>query len=211
MGAASLDDLEDCDNAILPNDGRAGSWYQYLDTFGSTLAPAAFKPEAAGSPVSPKCSVHVRGMTVNNAAMNQFGFAGVGFSFPGNMPIDSSAYDGITFFAKGSGQIRVAVTVPATTDAMFGGTCATNCGDSFGFVVDLTADWKRYDVPWTVARPGRLGHPGHLRAERDDGHRLRLLLGVGLRCLHRRRRVPAAGALSARCGIAGPLAGERAG
>ncbi len=150
VGAASIDDLEDCDAAILPNDGRSGNWYQYLDTFGSTLVPAMFAAAMGGSPVSPRCAIHVSGMTVNNPAMSQFGFAGVGFSFPGNMAVDSSEYDGVTFYAKGTGQIRVAVTIPATTDAQFGGTCATNCGDSFGFVVDLTPDWKQYTVPWTT-------------------------------------------------------------
>jgi hypothetical protein len=169
VGPASLDDLEDCDAAILPNDGRAGSWYQYVDTFGSTLAPAAFKPEAAGSPVSPKCAVHVRGMTVNRPDMMQFGYAGVGFSFPGNMPIDSSAYDGITFFAKGSGQIRVAITLPATTEVALGGTCLSNCGDSFGFVVDLTGDWQRFEVPWTALTQDGWGTPATFEQRQMTG------------------------------------------
>jgi hypothetical protein len=155
----SIDDLEDCDAAIANTDGRTGSWYQYLDTFGSTLAPATFTPEMGGSPNSPRCSVHVKGMTVERAAMMVFGFAGVGFSFTGNMPIDSSAYDGITFWARGSGQIRAAVTIPATTDVMFGGTCNRVCGDSYGLVVDLTDDWKQYDIPWSALDQAGWGTP----------------------------------------------------
>jgi len=30
-----------------------------------------------------------------------------------------------------------------------GGSCTTLCGDSFGFVVDLTDDWQPHVVPWS--------------------------------------------------------------
>jgi hypothetical protein len=149
VGNPSLDDLEDCNAAILPNDGRAGDWYQYLDEFGSTLTPAMFTPEMGGSPVSSRCAVHVRGMIFSDPAMMKYGFAGVGFVFAGTQPFDSSGYDGISFWAKGTGQMRAAVAVPATTDVMFGGTCMTGCGDAYGLNVELTPQWKRYELRWS--------------------------------------------------------------
>ena len=149
VGNPSLDDLEDCDAAILPADGRSGAWYRYLDTFGSTLIPAMFTPEMGGSPVSPRCAVHVRRMIISDPGMMKYGFAGVGFVFSGTQPFDSSGYDGISFWAKGTGQMRAAVALPATTDAMFGGACMTGCGDTFGLTVELTPQWKRYELRWS--------------------------------------------------------------
>ena len=149
VGNPALDDLEDCDEAIPANDGRSGSWYLYLDELGSTLLPAMWKPEAPGLPGSAKCAVHLRGMTVNNPGMMIYGYAGAGFTYTGTIPFDSSGYDGISFWAKGTGQIRAAVSIPATTDVMFGGTCTTECGDSFGLIVDVTPEWKRYEIRWS--------------------------------------------------------------
>lgn len=157
VGNPNLDDLEDCDGAILPNDSRTGSWYRYLDTFGSTLSPAMFKPEAGGSPVSPTCSVHVQGMSINDPAMMKYGYAGIGFSFTDSQPFDASGYDGVSFWAKGTGQIRVAVTIPAITAVMHGGTCTSNCDDSYGFVVGVTEEWKKFEVPWSVLRQAGWG------------------------------------------------------
>ena len=191
--AASLDDLEDCENAILPNDGRSGTWYSYLDTFGSTLTPAMFMPEAGGSPVSPKCAVHVKGMTVNEPAMMGFGYAGVGFGFTGNMSFDASKFAGIRFWAKGTGQIRVAITLPATSEV-------AQRRDLHHQLQRLVRHGDRRDrgverVRGALdrARPGRVGHGRHLRAEQDDGRGLRLRLGLDLRRLHRRRRLPGRG------------------
>ncbi len=104
VGNPSLDDIEDCDGTILPSDGRSGAWYQYLDTFGSTLTPAMFTPEMGGSPVSARCAVHVRGMVFSDPAMMKYGFAGVGFGFSGTQPFDSSGYDGVSFWAKARGR-----------------------------------------------------------------------------------------------------------
>jgi hypothetical protein len=159
VGSPGLDDLEDCNGTILPDDGRSGDWYQYLDEFGSTLMPAMFTPEMGGSPVSPECAVHVRGMIVSDPAMMKYGFAGVGFVFSGNQPFDSSGYDGISFWARGSGQMRAAVALPATTDVMFGGTCMTGCGDAFGVVVELTPEWKRYELLWPELSQAGWGTP----------------------------------------------------
>ena len=54
---------------------------------------------------------------------------------PGTQPFDSSGYEGVSFWA-GTGQMRAAVALPATTDVMFGGTCPTGCSDAFGATVE---------------------------------------------------------------------------
>jgi hypothetical protein len=159
VGNPKLDDLEDCEAAILANDGRAGNWYTYLDEFGSTLTPPMIMPEMGGAPGSTRCALHLRGRIMTNAAMMQYGFAGVGFSFAGTTPYDASGYDGITFWTRGTGQIRLGVAVPETTDVMFGGTCATGCGDAFGIVVEATQEWKKVEVRWSELFQAGWGTP----------------------------------------------------
>jgi hypothetical protein len=149
VGNPKLDDLEDCEAGILPNDGRSGNWYTYLDMFGSTLMPAMIMPEMGGAPGSTRCSLHMRGQIMTDAAMMKYGFAGVGFTFTGTMPFDASGYDGITFWTKGTGQVRLGVSIPDTTDQMFGGTCATGCGDAYGIVVETTPEWRKVEVRWS--------------------------------------------------------------
>ncbi len=175
IGNPKLDDLEDCDQAILANDGRAGTWYTYLDMFGSTLMPAMISPEMGGAPDSTRCAIHVRGTVVSDPAMMKYGFVGVGFSFTGATAFDSSGYEGISFWTRGSGQIRLGVAIPETTDMMFGGACTSMCGDAFGAVVEVTPDWKKVEVRWSDLAQAGWGTPATFDNKKMVGLDLALL------------------------------------
>jgi hypothetical protein len=160
VGNPLLDDFEDCDNNIAAVDGRASGWFQYVDMLGSTLMPmgGTIMPAMMGAPGSTKCSLHLSGMTIQDAAAMKYGYAGAGFVFGDTF--NASGYAGISFMAKGTGRVRAAIVTVATTGKDNGGSCESNCGDNFGIEFSmLSADWKRYDVRWTDAKQGGWGTP----------------------------------------------------
>jgi hypothetical protein len=155
VGNPLLDDFEDCDGTIAAADGRTGMWYQYVDKIGSTLMPAMFMPEKGGASGSAKCMLKYKGMTVRDEAASKYGFAGAGFVF--GEVLNASGYQGISFWARGTGTVRASVITLATTDMKDGGRCAAACGDHFGFEVKPTADWKKYEIPWDKLAQGGWG------------------------------------------------------
>ena len=164
-----MDDFEDGDGNILPNDGRFAGWY--LANNGTcTLTPAQglILPEAP-----------VPGATVNNAskyamhvtATGCSGFNGPSLQTPFNLfgiagcAYDASQYDGMYFWATGNVlQLTVAVGLTTTIPTKYGGTgtCAQDatdkgCWDAFNTYVRLTPDWKLYSFKWSDLRQAGFG------------------------------------------------------
>jgi len=163
VAEASIDDLEDKDNALLKVGGRTGFWYTYLDTLGSTIIPAPDKTKtmpikATGTDChgGMGCML-VTGMTgMQDDEAGKYPYAGIGFDFSNAMkpcPYNASAYTGIKFWAKGDAQIRLKINVASTTSADGGGTCTpmagppkVDCNDGHGVDLILTPTWTEQKV-----------------------------------------------------------------
>ncbi len=141
---ALLDDFEDGDSAIFDVAGRAGHWGTYNDGTG-TQSPApgsAVTPEAGGAN-STAYAVHTSG--------SGFSEWGGGLTVDLNnsgtrAAYDASAYGGITFYARGSGNMRVELVTTAIAEPADGGNCAADCYDSHGKAITISADWEQHTI-----------------------------------------------------------------
>ena len=155
----SIDDFEDGNGELETVDNRVGWWWVSDDGTAGTISPA---PGTATNPSSP-------GRAGSNYAMHVsgFGFTGWGatlgvnlvMAISGSCPYDASAYQGVTFWAKGTGSTRLQLPTSATEDASFGGTCVTNCGDHYGAAVVLGTDWQQYSFRWADLAQDGFGTP----------------------------------------------------
>jgi hypothetical protein len=153
----SIDDLTDGDNAIKQIDNRVGYWYDYGDDpLTGTITPpnTAFLPEDDGTG---NMAVHVvaTGFTTWGA--------GFGFSLNNTCTYNASSYTGITFRIKGSGSIRLQVTIPATTPSPRG-TCGSLCDDYHGAAITPTAAWQTVTKTWADLTQGNWGTPATFSA-----------------------------------------------
>jgi expansin (peptidoglycan-binding protein) len=57
-----------------------------------------------------------------------------------------SSYEGLSFFAKGTGDVRVEFVIGAITEASGGGTCTEDCYDAHGQSIAITSEWKRFTL-----------------------------------------------------------------
>lgn len=139
-----IDDFEDADNAVLKSEGRVGRWNAYNDGTGTQMPSAGSElvPEGPGAN-STQLALHTSGSGFTDwGAGLQVDLNNSGSGAAAREPFDASAYTGVTFYAKGSGQIRVEFVTQATTEPSQGGTCAENCYDSHGSdPIALSAEW----------------------------------------------------------------------
>lgn len=149
---ALIDDLEDGNAVIAEHEERQGQWSAYNDaTSGATQTPAAGKavtPEAGGANGS-QYALHTSGSGFSEwGAGIQLDFKNAGSGASSREPFDASRYQGLSFYAKGSGSPRVELATPATTDSAGGGSCAEGCFDTHGKVITLGADWALFTIPF---------------------------------------------------------------
>lgn len=142
-----VDDFEDGDLQIIPNDGRQGAWYVYNDA-----NPGAHEPAPAPIADGGSKAMHVTGSTTKPEA-DAYGGVGVDFDNAGATPKSGSrtAYDlsdfaGISFKAKGTGAIRLNVITRGVADSSEGGTCSDRCFDSHNSSVTLTSEWQEHTI-----------------------------------------------------------------
>ena len=163
-----IDDLEDGDTSILMNAGRVGQWYFY-NPAGSNNAgdiqqslDSSF-PGANGS----KFSIETKGGPLSGDSAEAY--AGLAFDFdnqgntptdPSRMPYDLSAWDGISFWAKGNlpnQSVRFELPTLEVVAPEQHGTCMAGggCYDSYGKQIALTGEWSKYELPFsTLAQEG---------------------------------------------------------
>jgi hypothetical protein len=117
-------------------------WYAYDDGSGETGPAAGPFFAAPREPVEDgnRYAGHFMG-----ALHTGYG-GGVGVSSV--LPIDGSGYTGISFWAKGTGGVRLLVTTTAT-DGTYCTCTGTDCGDGYLKELVLTADWAQYAVKYT--------------------------------------------------------------
>jgi hypothetical protein len=74
---------------------------------------------------------------------------------------DASYYDGFSFWAKGSGGVRVALQNPSVRPIAVGGTCPADaaCYDSHGMDFTLSSGWTHYQVGFAGLSQAGWGTP----------------------------------------------------
>jgi len=141
-----VDDLEDGNSQILPNEGRGGYWYSYSDSFGTTVTPEdEFVPSPGGANGSAKAA-HISGKTGDRKNV----WAGMAFALSNPRgPYDASKYKGISFWAKRGGKSTdlLYFRLPDVNTTPDGGVCK-DCFNDFAANVKLTNVWKKYTFPF---------------------------------------------------------------
>lgn len=155
LGVSVIDDLDDGDGRIAMTAGRQGPWHSFNDTSSGNQKPpvnGTFAPEMGGVNGSPYAA-HTSG--------SGYQFGGIGFDLnnatmtPGGMDsqaYDASAYKGITFWAKGNGNLRVEFSQKGFVPTANGGSCTDSCWNVYGSraaqgMLSLT-DWKQVTIPF---------------------------------------------------------------
>jgi len=135
--------------------GRGGYWYTFLDKEGSTVTPmpgaqgGTFAMEAGGANGT-KMAAHMTG----SVASAEIVYAGMGMNFVDPKgQYDSSAYKGISFWAKKGPRStnKVRLKVPDKSTDPDGKIC-TECFNDFGADLTLTDDWQQFTLPFTAMK-----------------------------------------------------------
>ncbi|HEU4583115.1 MAG TPA: hypothetical protein VFS67_32870 [Polyangiaceae bacterium] len=149
--APLIDDFEDGDSLLLPNEGRTGSWHAGHDGTGflTTLDPPA--PELGGvDDVGSALHLSGGGFTEWGANLN-LELRG------GAFPYDASAYRGISFWARGSGtRLRVIFMQQNLAPDHPCSTCdptSNQCGLLYSTELEINEAWNKYTVDWTSLTP----------------------------------------------------------
>lgn len=131
-------------------DKTFGGWYSFADTEAANYKKIAAE---AGGAASTTMSGRVSATGIKAPTAGGFG-AGFGFGLKDAAMTcaDVSAFDGVSFWAKGTSaadnSLRFQVVVAATQAKADGGDCEKNCYNHPGKSITLTADWKQYTVKW---------------------------------------------------------------
>ena len=158
-----IDDFESGDGSIPETNGRIGAWYAYNDeTAGGIQSPGpndTFNPEAGG-PSGSGLAAHATG-----SGFTDWG-AGIGVNLHHNGLVrgtyDASAYQGITFWARGSVAIHFKVVSSTTTAVDQGGSCSANCDDHHQATVSLSGSWAQYSFSFAELRQQDWGTPADI-------------------------------------------------
>ncbi len=160
-----IDDFEDGDATILPNDGRSGDWYAANDGRGTqtpaantVMFPALLSPPRGGS----QRAAHTFGgpFAVWGA------FVGTPLAHEGAqaLPYDLSRFAGLRCWVRSGGsggtgpisdEVRLSFPTPETSN---GGGC-TACNDHFGADIALTTSWKQVEVRFSDLTQSGWGQP----------------------------------------------------
>jgi hypothetical protein len=155
--APLIDDFEDGDDAVLPNEQRRGFWRWVRETDAPGTAPALLPiPRPSGGTgargTSNRLALHVRG-----GRLSDWG-AAIEFSFrPGCY--DASRYGGIAFTARGPGRIYVAPREVGVIPVGEGGSCERDCHNAHVLKVDLDNRFRSYEVRFDDVRQRGFNKP----------------------------------------------------
>ena len=148
-----IDNLDDADGRIIMANGRQGPWHSFNDSNGGNQQPpigTGFLPVTGGAN-STSHAVHTTG--------SGYQFGGVGFdlnnstTMPESMQsqaYNGSAYNGITFWAKGSGTLRIEIPMRSFVPTDRGGSCTSGCWNVYGGnTPTLTGNWTQITIPFS--------------------------------------------------------------
>lgn len=139
-----LDDFEDGNTTTLEVDGRAGTWYFYDDETTGTR-----QSSVSADPLGNRDGLM---LSVSGSGFSNWG-SGFGAGLRWNTTqctYDASAYSGIQFWLRGSGQGRVTFQNTSVRPVALGGDCPTDaaCFDSHGVALTIPAEWTRVQLPF---------------------------------------------------------------
>lgn len=136
---ATVDGMESI--ATFESGALSGWWASYDDTDGSTNEPLAVQSPGA------------------NDTSHALHFVGSGhLTWGANVGItfgctDTSSFDGVSLYAKGTsgsqGEVHVIAQVAAALPLSSGGDCFEDCYSHPRTTIELTEEWTRYDLPFS--------------------------------------------------------------
>src|SRR5262249_28312309 len=140
------DNLDDGDDRILMTGGRQGPWHSFNSSNGGNQQPpisGPFAPQSGGANGTPY-AVHTTG--------SGYTYGGVGFDLNNSnstiASYDASAFTGITFWAKGNGNLRVEFPQKSFVPSNQGGSCGSGaCWNVYGSraIQGMLSDqWKQF-------------------------------------------------------------------
>ena len=152
---AVIEDAEDNNNQVVPQDGRNGYMYTFADHEGSTVTPTSGEQggifsAAAGGANGSGFAMRMSG----NVSTAEIVFVGMGLNFvdPKDQ-YDASKYQGIAFYARrgpdSTGKVRL--KVPDVNTDPDGGICGA-CYNDFGVDLKLKEEWQKFTVPFSSMR-----------------------------------------------------------
>jgi hypothetical protein len=145
-----IDNLEDNDRQIIVANGRQGPWHSFNDANGGNIQPplgTGFVATAGGAN-NTTYAVHTTG--------SGFQFGGVGLDLNNaastpesaqSMAYNASAFSGVTFWAKGSGTLRVEFAMRSFVPTDRGGSCTSSCWNVYGAnTPSLSSNWTQITI-----------------------------------------------------------------
>ncbi len=134
-----IDDFEDGDDEVARLEGRSGLWRWVRDTDLPRSSPALLPIPRPNPRPGNQLAVHVKGgRLLDWGAVVEFNFV------PGCY--DASVYQGLSFQAKGPGRIFVAPREVGVIPVALGGSCTEDCHNAHVKKIELSAQWKTYEV-----------------------------------------------------------------
>jgi hypothetical protein len=143
-----IDDFEDGDDEVARLEGRSGLWRWVRDTDLPLSSPALLPIPRPNPRPGNQLALHVKGgRLLDWGAVVEFNFVPACY--------DASAYRGLSFQAKGPGRIFVAPREVGVIPVANGGTCTEDCHNAHVQKIELSAQWKTYEVRFSeVAQRG---------------------------------------------------------
>jgi hypothetical protein len=145
-----IDDMEDNNNQITVTGERGGYWYTYVDKDGSTVSPVpgdnggtfTMVENGHDSKFAAEMKGHLAGKSIVYAAM------GLNFLDP-KEPLNASAFEGITFFAKRAANTigKLTIKIPDGNTDPDGQVCSA-CFNDYGYAINVSEQWTRYVLPF---------------------------------------------------------------
>lgn len=168
ISAELIHDVEDGVSSVEVGDAR-GTWYISSDAATTRTPNGDFTKNAGIEGPGVKSSQYALHGSLEVPANAEWG--GVA-QLTFDSPISATQWEGVKFFAKGSGTVTVKLVSANTVPTDQGGTCTTGCDDSHGSRLSLSADWTEVKVYFDQVRQVGFG----TEVAFDAG----ALLGVGI-------------------------------
>ncbi|HET9953954.1 MAG TPA: hypothetical protein VFQ61_05605, partial [Polyangiaceae bacterium] len=143
--APLIDDLEDGNSRLQLADGRSGFWFVHNDGSG-TQTPSADRV-LFPSLISPPRGRSQWALHTSGSGFKKWG-ALFGNFLAERACYDSSAYDGLEFWAKGFGTVHLVVWTVDIVEPYEGGFCQKDCYNGYKKRIELGPRWSSYSVPW---------------------------------------------------------------
>jgi hypothetical protein len=164
-----IDNFEDDNNQINVADGHDGYWWVFDDGTGTSTPAQGDAPIPVELDEVRPGGTGTQGLRFSGSGYSEWGgglgvnlYQGVGDQFA---CYDAHVYAGVSFYAKGSGNVRFSVALPGTENEVNGGACKCKdpdanppdcpcCWGSWGVELVLDADeWTHFSFSWNELMP----------------------------------------------------------